>query len=104
MDYPGLPREADINICESFAFIVAITLVAPSAAGTPSSPTHVHARFCLVITAGLLNLLADAASRDFACQNGHQSFKALSKVLRHTALLPWVSDMMPEMSVRSEAT
>ena len=141
LDYAGLPREADINICESFAFIVAITLVAPSAAGTPSSPTHIHvwtdntsalcwmttfraahpivlfflqllshiqARFCLVITVGhipgLLNVLADAASRDFACQNGHQSFETLSKVLRHTVLPPWVSDTMPGMSVRSEAT
>ena len=141
LDYTGLTREADINICESFAFIVAVTLVAPSAAGSPSSPTHIHvwtdntsalcwmtsfraahplvlfflqllshiqARFCLVITAGhipgLLNVLADAASRDFACQNGRQSFETLSKVLRHTALPPWVSDTMPAMSVRSEAT
>ena len=141
LDLTGLPREADINICESFAFLVAVSLVAPSIAGTPTSPTHVHvwtdntsalcwmtsyraahplvlfflqllshiqARFCLVATAGhipgLLNVLADAASRDFACLNGHQSFATLSKVPRHPVLPCWASDMMPTMSARSEAT
>ena len=141
LDYRDLPQEADINICESFAFIVALSLVAPSVAGTPSSPTHVHvwtdntsalcwmttfraahplilfflqlvshiqARFCLVITAGhipgLLNVLADAASRDFACPNGKQSFETLSTIPRLVALPGWVTDTMPAMIGRCEVT
>ena len=137
----GLPREADINICESFAFLVAVSLVAPSAAGTPSSPTHIHvwtdntsalcwmtsyrashplvlfflqllshiqARFYLVVTAGhipgLLNILADAASRDFASLNGQRSFETLSKVPRHPALPCWVSATMPTIISQSEVT
>ena len=141
LDLTGLPREADINICESFAFLVAVSLVAPSIAGTPTSPTHVHvwtdntsalcwmtsyraahplvlfflqllshiqARFCLVITAGhipgLQNILADAASRDFACLNGRQSFETLSVVHQHPVFPSWVSDTMPAMCSRSKAT
>ena len=141
LDLTGLPREADNNICESFPFLVAVSLVAPSIAGTPTSPTHVHvwtdntsalcwmtsyraahplvlfflqllshiqARFCLVITAGhipgLQNILADAASRDFACLNGRQSFETLSEVHQHPVFPSWVSDTMPAMCSRSKAT
>jgi hypothetical protein len=42
LDYAGLPPEADINLCKSFAFVIALSLVAPSVMGTPNAPTHVH--------------------------------------------------------------
>ena len=141
LNFSNLPNEANINICESFAFVVALSLVAPSIAGTPNAPTHVHvwtdntsalcwmttfraahplilfflqllshlqSQFCLVLTAGhipgLKNVLADAASRDFVCLDGKQSFETLSTVYKHPAWPRWVTDTMPSMTKRSEAT
>ena len=42
LDFSDLPNEADINIGESFAFVVALSLIAPSIAGSPNAHTHVH--------------------------------------------------------------
>ena len=125
--FQSISPKADINIREFFAAVVALSLVGPLYAGTPSHPTHIHiftdntsalswmtkyrsshplvayllqifshlqVKHHLVVTSshipGEINILADAASRQFRCPNGKRLFETLSPLKRFTVLPPWL--------------
>ena len=111
MSISSISTDADINIREFSAAVVALSLVAPLVAGSPGNLTHIHihtdntsalswmtryrsshpvvsfllqifsnlqVKYHVLVTMshipGVKNVLADAASRNFQCQSGAQSF------------------------------
>lgn len=42
LDFTGFPKDASINVCEFFASVVTLSLLAPTLRGSPGSLTHIH--------------------------------------------------------------
>ena len=141
MSISSISTEADINIREFFAAVVALSLVAPLVAGSPGNLTHIHIHtdntsalswmtryrsshpvvsFLLQIFShlqvkhhvlvtmshipGKKNVLADAASRNFNCPFGTQSFETLKPLKRFPTLPPWTQDSLEFVTQQSTVT
>jgi len=141
MSISSISRDADINIRESFAAVVALSLVAPLVSGSPGHLTHIHihtdntsalswmtryrsthpvvafllqifshlqVKHHLLVTMshipGVENVLADAASRDFKCPSGAQSFQTLKRLERFPTLPTWTHDLLTSATQQSEVT